>query len=93
MVGHLLEDHAAITVLVEQGELGKLKYIYSNRLNMGKVRQEEDALWSFASYDISVIGRDGWRVLKVLAASQRSLTMNWDPVQLEPLRSLDVVRG
>src|SRR4029077_15442074 len=41
--------------LIEQGELGRLEYIYSNRLNMGKVRREENALWSFAPHDISVI--------------------------------------
>jgi UDP-2-acetamido-3-amino-2,3-dideoxy-glucuronate N-acetyltransferase len=58
MVGHLLEFHPAITrlqELVEQGELGRLEYIYSNRLNLGKVRREENALWSFAPHDISVI--------------------------------------
>jgi UDP-2-acetamido-3-amino-2,3-dideoxy-glucuronate N-acetyltransferase len=221
MVGHLLEFHPAITRLSEMianGDLGKLEYVYSNRLNMGKVRREENALWSFAPHDISVIllllgrmpiqvaatggtylqpniadvtvstmlfdrgvrahlfvswlhpykeqklvvvgehrmavfddvrkteklqiydkkiglvngqfvaekpaartiefpadeplllecqhfldciqsrqtpktdGRDGWRVLKVLEASQRSLTMNGEPVQLEPLRSLAVAR-
>ncbi len=46
MVGHLLEYHPAITCLdklIEQGELGRLEYIYSNRLNMGKVRREEEA--------------------------------------------------
>jgi len=58
MVGHLLEHHPAIIrlqELVEQGELGRLEYIYSNRLNLGKVRREENALWSFAPHDISVI--------------------------------------
>src|SRR5215469_16530047 len=58
MVGHLLEYHPAITrlqQLIEQGELGRLEYIYSNRLNLGKVRREENALWSFAPHDISVI--------------------------------------
>ncbi len=222
MVGHLLEFHPAVTrlkQLIEQGELGRLEYVYSNRLNMGKVRREENALWSFAPHDISVIllllgqmpiqvaatggtylqpniadvtvstmlfdrgvrahlfvswlhpykeqklvvvgehrmavfddvrkteklqiydkkidlvngqyvvekpaartidfpadeplllecqhfldcirtrepaktdGRDGWRVLKVLEASQRSLNMNGEPVQLEPARSLAVARG
>ncbi len=222
MVGHLLEFHPAITrlqQLIEDGELGRIEYIYSNRLNMGKVRREENALWSFAPHDISVIllllkrmpiqvtatggtylqpniadvtistmlfdrgvrahlfvswlhpykeqklvivgehrmavfddvrkteklqiydkkinlvngqfvaekpvsravefppdeplllecrhflecvetrlrpktdGNDGWRVLKVLEASQRSLNMNGEPVQLEPLRSLEVVRA
>ena len=222
MVGHLLEFHPAITrlqELINQGELGKLEYIYSNRLNMGKVRREENALWSFAPHDISVIlllvgqmpiqvtatggtylqpniadvtvstmlfdrgvrahlfvswlhpykeqklvvvgerrmavfddvrkteklqlydkkidlvngqfvaakpeaqtvsfspdeplllecrhflecietrrtpktdGHDGWRVLRVLEASQRSLSMNGEPVQLQPLRSLEIVRA
>jgi len=58
MVGHLLEYHPAITRLQEliaRGELGRIEYIYSNRLNMGKVRREENALWSFAPHDISVI--------------------------------------
>jgi predicted dehydrogenase len=222
MVGHLLEYHPAITrlqELVESGELGRLEYIYSNRLNLGKVRREENALWSFAPHDISVIllllkqlpiqvtatggtylqpniadvtvstmlfdrgvrahlfvswlhpykeqklvvvgsrrmavfddllkndklqlfdkkidlvdgqfvaerptprtvdipsseplalecqhfmdcihtrqspktdGADAWRVLKVLEASQRSLTMNGEPVQLEPSRSLEVMHA
>ena len=222
MVGHLLEFHPAIVrlqELIDQGELGRLEYLYSNRLNLGKVRREENALWSFAPHDISVIlllvkqmpiqvtatggtylqpnvadvtvstmlfnrgvrahlfvswlhpykeqklvvvgerrmavfddvrqtdklqlydkkidlvngqfivekpaaktidfspeeplslecrhflecvetrrtpktdGHDGWRVLKVLEASQRSLSMNGEPVQLEPIRPLEVLRG
>jgi UDP-2-acetamido-3-amino-2,3-dideoxy-glucuronate N-acetyltransferase len=222
MVGHLLEYHPAVTrlkELVEEGELGRIEYIYSNRLNLGKVRREENALWSFAPHDISVIllllnmmpiqvaatggtylqpniadvtvsnmlfdrgvrahlfvswlhpfkeqklvvvgerrmavfddvrktdklqlfdkkidlvngqyiaekpsaktvslpddeplvlecqhfldcirsrstprsdGHDGWRVLKVLEASQRSLSMGGDPVQLEPMRSLAVMHA
>jgi predicted dehydrogenase len=221
MVGHLLEFHPAVNKLkemIDQGELGNIEYIYSNRLNMGKVRREENALWSFAPHDISVIlyllnqmpmqvaatggtylqpniadvtistmlfdkgvrghifvswlhpykeqklvvvgsrrmavfddvrkteklqvydkkidlvngqfvverptgqevvfpneeplmlecrhfvecmekrqvprtdGYDGWRVLKVLEASQRSLSMNGEPVQLQPSRSLEGVR-
>lgn len=58
MVGHLLEYHPAVVLLkdmVERGELGQIWYIYSNRLNLGKVRQEENILWSFAPHDISVI--------------------------------------
>ncbi|WP_219725808.1 Gfo/Idh/MocA family protein [Cylindrospermopsis raciborskii] len=58
MVGHILEYHPAVTLLKElvySGELGKLLYIYSNRLNLGKVRQEENILWSFAPHDIAVI--------------------------------------
>ncbi|RKY00191.1 MAG: oxidoreductase [Spirochaetes bacterium] len=58
MVGHILEYHPAIIKLKEiiyNGELGKINYIYSNRLNLGTVRTEENILWSFAPHDISVI--------------------------------------
>ena len=58
MVGHLLRYHPAIEKiqqLVKDGVLGRIDYIYSNRLSMGKIRQEENALWSFAPHDISVI--------------------------------------
>jgi UDP-2-acetamido-3-amino-2,3-dideoxy-glucuronate N-acetyltransferase len=58
MVGHLLQYHPAVEELrrmVATGELGRLQYITSNRLNLGKIRQEENALWSFAPHDISVI--------------------------------------
>ncbi len=60
MVGHLLLYHPAIEAiqqLLGSGELGRLEYIYSNRLSMGKIRSEENALWSFAPHDISVILR------------------------------------
>lgn len=58
MVGHLLLFHPAIRKIkkyIQKGILGKVLYIYSNRLNLGKVRQEENILWSFAPHDISVI--------------------------------------
>jgi UDP-2-acetamido-3-amino-2,3-dideoxy-glucuronate N-acetyltransferase len=58
MVGHLLQYHPAVVKLkqlVSDGELGKIEYIYSNRLNLGKIRREENILWSFAPHDISVI--------------------------------------
>ena len=58
MVGHLLWYHPAIIKLkelIKQGELGRLQYIYSNRLNLGKLRREENVLWSFAPHDISII--------------------------------------
>jgi len=60
MVGHLLEYHPAIAKLKElvvKGELGKIYYIYSHRLNFGKIRREENILWSFAPHDIAVILR------------------------------------
>ena len=58
MVGHLLHYHSAYLKLkdmVSSGELGDIRYIYSNRLNLGKIRREEDILWSFAPHDISMI--------------------------------------
>ena len=58
MVGHLLQYHPAflkLKELVREGALGRLQYIYSNRLNLGKIRREEDILWSFAPHDLSMI--------------------------------------
>ena len=60
MVGHVLEYHPGILELrrlVASGELGKVRYIYSNRLSLGKIRREENILWSFAPHDIAVILR------------------------------------
>jgi len=58
MVGHLLEYHPAVAKmkeLVDAGELGRVFYAYANRLNLGKVRKDENALWSLGPHDISVI--------------------------------------
>ncbi len=58
MVGHLLWYHPAVLKLkelIDSGALGRIQYIYSNRLNLGKIRREENILWSFAPHDISVI--------------------------------------
>ena len=58
MVGHLMEYHPAVArirELVQHGELGQVQYIYSNRLNWGKVRREENILWSFAPHDVAII--------------------------------------
>ncbi len=58
MVGHILQYHPAILELknlIRAGELGNIQYIYSSRLNLGKLRTEEDILWSFAPHDISAI--------------------------------------
>ncbi|MSQ83104.1 MAG: oxidoreductase [Myxococcales bacterium] len=60
MVGHLLHHHPAVIELdrlVRAGSLGRLQYIYSNRLNLGRFRREENALWSFAPHDIAVLLR------------------------------------
>jgi len=58
MVGHLLQYHPTfikLKDLVNSGELGRINYIYSTRLNLGKIRREENILWSFAPHDISMI--------------------------------------
>lgn len=58
MVGHLLHYHPLVLrlfELVREGRLGEIKHVYSNRLNIGKVRNEEDVIWSFAPHDLSVI--------------------------------------
>jgi predicted dehydrogenase len=58
MVGHLLEYHPVVQKLKELiagDELGEVRYIYSQRLNLGTVRGDENALWNFAPHDISVI--------------------------------------
>ena len=58
MVGHLLQYHPgflAVRDRVATGAIGELQYLYSNRLNLGKIRREEDILWSFAPHDLSMI--------------------------------------
>jgi predicted dehydrogenase len=58
MVGHLLEYHPGVQKLKEiadSGELGKIHYLYSNRLNLGVIRDEENALWSLGAHDVSVL--------------------------------------
>ena len=58
MVGHLLEYHPGVQKLKElskSGELGEIYYIYGNRLNLGKLRADENALWSLGAHDVSVL--------------------------------------
>jgi predicted dehydrogenase len=58
MVGHLLEYHPAVArlkELIDGEELGALRYIYGNRLNLGKLRADENALWSLGAHDVSVV--------------------------------------
>lgn len=69
MVGHLLQYHPAFVALkklIDDGVVGNVKYIYSNRLNLGKFRKEENILWSFAPHDISMI-------LSIVGANQQSV--------------------
>lgn len=57
MVGHLMEYHSAINWIkecIESGELGEVLYLYMQRLNLGKVRTEENAFWSLAPHDVSI---------------------------------------
>jgi predicted dehydrogenase len=58
MVGHLLEYHPGVEKLKQitaGGELGRIHYLYSNRLNLGKLRADENALWSLGAHDVSVV--------------------------------------
>ena len=58
MVGHLLEYHPAINQLremIEAGDLGDIRYIYGQRLNLGRIRADENALWSLGAHDVSVL--------------------------------------
>jgi UDP-2-acetamido-3-amino-2,3-dideoxy-glucuronate N-acetyltransferase len=58
MVGHLLQFHPAflkLGELVRAGEVGRLQYLYSSRLNLGRIRREENVFWSFAPHDLSMI--------------------------------------
>ncbi|GIL15777.1 MAG: hypothetical protein BroJett039_09500 [Chloroflexota bacterium] len=80
MVGHVLEYHPAILKLrsmVEGGQLGKVQYVYSNRLSLGKIRREENILWSFAPHDIAVILRlMGAMPLQVIACGGSYIQSN-----------------
>jgi predicted dehydrogenase len=60
MVGHLLEYHPGVDKLrelIEAGELGDVRYVYSNRLNLGQLRADENALWSLGAHDVAVVLR------------------------------------
>jgi predicted dehydrogenase len=58
MVGHLMEYHSAVTWIrdyIASGALGEVRYLYAQRLNLGKVRSEENAFWSLAPHDVSIV--------------------------------------
>jgi UDP-2-acetamido-3-amino-2,3-dideoxy-glucuronate N-acetyltransferase len=97
MVGHLLEYHPAVLKLREMiasGELGKINYIYSNRLNFGMVRTEENALWSFAPHDVAVILRlMGQAPVEVSACGGSYLTNGIADTTLSNLRFSDASRA
>ena len=97
MVGHLLEYHPAILKLrelIDSGELGEIYYIYSNRLNFGKVRTEENALWSFAPHDVAVILRLlGQSPIEVSASGGAYLTKGTVDVTVSNLQFSDDSRA
>ena len=97
MVGHLLEYHPAVLKLREMiasGDLGKINYIYSNRLNFGKVRTEENALWSFAPHDVAVIIRlIGQAPIEVSACGGSYLTKGIADTTMSNLRFSDDSRA
>jgi UDP-2-acetamido-3-amino-2,3-dideoxy-glucuronate N-acetyltransferase len=97
MVGHVLQYHPAVRKLkelVDKGELGKIQYIYSNRLNIGKIRTEENALWSFAPHDVSVIlGLLGESPTSVAAHGGNYLHQSLADVTMTTLTFASGVRG
>lgn len=98
MVGHLLQYHPCVEELrrmVAAGELGQLQYITSNRLNLGKIRQEENALWSFAPHDISVILSlvGGQLPQKVRCTGESYLTRHVADTTLTSFQFSEGVRG
>ncbi|HID06793.1 MAG TPA: Gfo/Idh/MocA family oxidoreductase, partial [Armatimonadetes bacterium] len=97
MVGHVLEYHPAIVrlrQLIDAGELGKLQYIYSNRLNLGRFRTEENALWSFAPHDIALMLRLLREMPKVITCTGGSyLNANVADVTVSTFEFASGVRG
>jgi predicted dehydrogenase len=97
MVGHLLEFHPAITkikALIADGSMGKIQYIYSNRLNFGKIRTEENALWSFAPHDIALIHRlTGAVPFEVTCTGGSYITPNLADVSISNLHFVNGVRA
>ena len=97
MVGHLREYHPAVLKLremIDSGELGKINYIYSNRLNFGKVRTEENALWSFAPHDVAVILRlMGHAPVEVSSCGGSYLTNGIADTTMSNLRFSDASRA
>ena len=97
MVGHVLEYHPAIVRLKEliaSGDVGAMQYVYSNRLSLGRVRREENTLWSFAPHDISVILRlMGAMPYQVVACGGTYLQPNIPDVTVTNLLFNDGVRA
>jgi UDP-2-acetamido-3-amino-2,3-dideoxy-glucuronate N-acetyltransferase len=97
MVGHLLWYHPVVLKLkelIDKGELGRIQYIYSNRLNLGKLRREENVLWSFAPHDVSVIlGLTGEEPEKIQAMGGNFLHQQISDTTVTLLRFASGVRA
>lgn len=97
MVGHVLLFHPAIRrirSLISEGKIGKLQYIYSNRLNLGTVRTEENILWSFAPHDISIFQHlIGTRPVEVVSRGAAFLQTGIHDSTLTSLRYADNISG
>lgn len=98
MVGHLLQYHPCVVELermVSEGEIGKVLHITSNRLNLGKIRKEENVLWSFAPHDISVVLSLVGNQLpeQVISCGEAYLTPNVADTSLTALKFRDGVRA
>ena len=97
MVGHILLFHPAVLKMkefVSNGKLGKLQYVYSNRLNLGAIRTEENILWSFAPHDISVIQfLTGTNPVSVKASGARFVQENIEDSTLTILEYPDNVHA
>ena len=97
MVGHVMVYHAAfvrLQELISSGELGRIRYIYSNRLNLGRIRTEEDVLWSFAPHDVAMIHRLlRHRPLEVGCTGGEYINPDVADVTLSSLRFPDGVRA
>lgn len=97
MTGHILLFHPAVLKMKEMvasGRLGRLQYIYSNRLNLGAIRTEENILWSFAPHDISVIQfLTGTNPVSVKASGARFVQENIEDTTLTVLEYPDNVHA
>lgn len=97
MVGHLLEYHPGVVrarELLAEGAIGEVRYIYSNRLSFGKVRQEENALFSLAPHDVAVILRlVGGSPTRVSATGGSFVTEGIEDVTLTTLEFERGVKG
>jgi len=97
MVGHLLLFHPAIIKIkemIKKNEIGKIQYVYSNRLNLGKVRKEENVFWSFAPHDVAVILRLAGRLPEsVQCSGGEFLPSGLADVTLSSLRFSDNLRA